>query len=563
LQRLLQERKPPPPADHHDRDEAQTKPSLFCRHGSLLDWRAWYDVLLRMVWGASQACRLGIIGSFAFVMACTEILGDDFFIRSGEGGGGGAGGTLAPGTFAFALESSQVDVVQNADAELAVTVTRGAGHTADVAVTVVGLPTGIAAAPLTVPGADTQGSLTLTAASDAEAGASTGVDVIADDGTSQQTVALEISVRAAPGSVDESFGLDGISVATLPTSDFREARGIIVLEDDSILLGSTADGASDSSAAVVRFEAEGDIDSTFGNDGFYVHDGGGDNTTTADLALSGSDIVLTGDAADASFVAMLVPGGTPHPDFTPPSPEDIFPQLFSGVAVSTGVNTSILCAGVIISNPALQRVTLDGVLDNSTSLGPTGGFQFAFWDNLRTLFVMGGSCNDEACLARADVLADPVDWGAAVHRPFGPGNLTAGLADADGRYYATGNDSGWKLARFIPAGLAQSGEDEFPYVVDDIAAGSEWAGALALRDSYLYVAGTVEDVAASEHHPAIARYSLAGERDQSFGEGGIVMFDSVVVPSAAGVEVGIQSNGRIIVAMANEDGALLVYRLWD
>jgi hypothetical protein len=105
--------------------------------------------------------------------------------------------------------------------------------------------------------------------------------------------------------------------------------------------------------------------------------------------------------------------------------------------------------------------------------------------------------------------------------------------------------------------------DEFPYVVDDIGAGSEWAAALALRGSYLYVAGTVQDVAASEHHPAVARYSLAGERDLTFGDGGLVTFDSVVVTSTAGVEVGIQDNGRIIVAMANQAGSLLVYRLWD
>ena len=117
------------------------------------------------------------------------------------------------------------------------------------------------------------------------------------------------------GSVDSTFGAGG-----LVTIDFSEgndqATGIAVLPDDRILLAGYASGLTSDSIAIARLEANGALDATFTGGGKF-------RTSYPTLPSLGRALylmpdgrfVVAGDAQDKLFVARFLPDGQPDLDF--------------------------------------------------------------------------------------------------------------------------------------------------------------------------------------------------------------------------------------------------------
>jgi uncharacterized delta-60 repeat protein len=142
------------------------------------------------------------------------------------------------------------------------------------------------------------------------------------------------------GSLDPGFGAGGVAVKNVATGAAGElARGIVVQSTGKIIVSGTiehagATDARDRDIALVRFDADGTVDPTFGVDG----------VVTLDLS--------TGEAVGTGFVADSVWGLARYPDDR---------------LVVSGAQKR---AGATDSDFAIVRLTADGVRD--TSFGDNG-----------------------------------------------------------------------------------------------------------------------------------------------------------------------------------------------
>ena len=127
---------------------------------------------------------------------CTCVLAS---CGGGSGGGDAGGGGSTPPPYAVALEADAIDIPQGSSARLLVSVTRQAGFTDDVAVTLDSPPAGLHAAAMTVPATRSAGILEIQVDPDAQLQAST-VRVLAQSGSSSVAMTATVTVGAAvPG----------------------------------------------------------------------------------------------------------------------------------------------------------------------------------------------------------------------------------------------------------------------------------------------------------------------------------------------------------------------------
>src|SRR5204862_2991570 len=77
------------------------------------------------------------------------------------------------------------------------------------------------------------------------------------------------------GSFDSTFDYDGKATTSLTGGDDR-GRGIVLQSDGKIVVAGTADsGTSSADFALVRYNADGTLDTTFSGDGKVTTDFGG------------------------------------------------------------------------------------------------------------------------------------------------------------------------------------------------------------------------------------------------------------------------------------------------
>ena len=129
-------------------------------------------------------------------------------------------------------------------------------------------------------------------------------DMLDDDGKGQISLA-----RLLPnGELDKSaFGANGKGTVITPLSNFQNAGGALALQaNGKIVLAGTIDAAN-KDLALVRFNANGSLDATFGGTGIVTTDLGG-NESGSDLVIQPNGrIIVVGktDASHSSDVLLL------------------------------------------------------------------------------------------------------------------------------------------------------------------------------------------------------------------------------------------------------------------
>jgi hypothetical protein len=466
----------------------------------------------------------------------------------------------------------RLELTQGQETRLRVHLTRHEGQATAVQVSAQELPEGVQAAPLSIPAEEVEGDLVLSSSTDATAGVLTSVQIRADTGETEARASVALFVRGKPGSLDESFGSDGIAaIRRKTTPGYAKPSELIVLDDDRLLVACTEEPTA---AVVLRLRADGMLDTDFAIDGrFEVASELGESVTQTYaegmMLTAAGRIRLVGEwssaSASGSYVLQLTGGGRPDPDFTPPSLDSLENLILRAVASDGEVPSRAIAVGTWFHNPLLLGLGYEGQPQGEsvpTTYSPVGGFNFVFWDPFEERFIMGGGCDGKACLARTDKFGDRSTWGVADHQTFDGFGMSDGLVDAEGRYYAVGSGAAWLIVRYDPAPLTTSGKDEFQVHHDDVGPRSDWATALALVGQSLYVAGVVDDVEQGKLRARLGRYSLEGVRDTSFADDGLYAF-MPAVHADSNVLLGVQSDGRLIVGMAAETGDLLFYRVWN
>jgi uncharacterized delta-60 repeat protein len=126
------------------------------------------------------------------------------------------------------------------------------------------------------------------------------------------------------GSLDTSFDGDGVAITDISVADTAGA-GVVVQSDGKIVVGGTTAGlGGPQDLALVRYNADGSLDATFGTNGITVLDFSGTFEFGTSLALQADDkIVLGGTASGAingvpindAFLVRVDTDGSVDPSF--------------------------------------------------------------------------------------------------------------------------------------------------------------------------------------------------------------------------------------------------------
>lgn len=189
----------------------------------------------------------------------------------------------------------------------------------------------------------------------------------------------------ARGGLVRRFGRRGVTAATIPLRP-ATAAAVAVQADGRIIVVGSVGGQGAQDLLLVRFNADGSMDSSFGTGGIQTSDVGASTESATDVAVQPDGaLVVVGSAhfaasnSSEAVVARYLPNGAPDPAFgtrgaTRFGSQDEF-SFTDARAVSLTREGGILVAGNAgyvgrSTIPVLARVRPDGSLD--PALGPQG-----------------------------------------------------------------------------------------------------------------------------------------------------------------------------------------------
>lgn len=374
--------------------------------------------------------------------------------------------------------------------------------------------------------------------------------------------AFVVAKFLASGDLDASFGNDGVAIKNVAVggSSLENARGVVVQSSGKVVIAGTVEhdvGASapfntDTDIALVRFNADGSLDTTFGTDGVAQHDlsTGTPNNPSTPTSIDGEDtqwslslaqgdkLVVHGTMRDESGDGD--PGTTRHDTdwaLVRLTADGALDTTFSGDGIVSldigGANASARAAtvltddsiigvgyttstvlGVSAQQPVLYKVTSSGVFDATFATTDFWTEDGVWHDFASPDDGLGGHKNAEA-------------YGAALQ---GTHLVTMGY----GPTYGSGSSTDWVSFRFD-----ENGDQDFSYgnasvSVDDGACyldpngwGDNGRFVLVLGDNRVMGLGRGSRAGASqpERDGMVAILSEDGVPDTSFGTGGHKLYD--------------------------------------
>lgn len=398
----------------------------------------------------------------------------------------------------------------------------------------------------------------------------------------------------ADGSPDSYFGVGGTVVLDLGGEGLDVARGVVVQDDGKIVIaGSSSDSFdSDSVIALARLGSDGTLDAGFGSAGVVTTNIAAMNEEALDvllqsdgrlvvvgyasLTVTNSDFAVLRYEADGTLDATF--GGTGVVITPLSSTRD---TAYTAVQQSDG---RLVVAGEtrsIGSDFAAVRYNADGTLDASfgtggiaaTDVGGSGDVARAVAYQSDGKIVLAGTAADvpDPHIALVRHEAD-----GSLDATFGAGGkvITSAsssfdeaadiLIQKDGKLVAVGStyvqhDNDFALARYDANGALDPGFGIAGRVITDIGNDDDYGAGIVQQSSGRLVVGGTTRLAASNHF-ALLRYNLDGSLDSSFGVGGKIT--TPVGPAGAAAFALIQqTDGRIVLAGYSDGGGATDFAL--
>ena len=392
------------------------------------------------------------------------------------------------------------------------------------------------------------------------------------------------STAAADGDLDPTFGSGG-KVTTDFSGRSNSASAIALQSDGKIVVAGdalTATGPPD--IAVARYNSDGSLDSSFGAGGRVTTDfaGRSDNGTSIAVQPDGKILVAGGaDFAATQFDFALVrynPNGSLDSTFGSGGKvnTDFNGGLDAASAIALQGDGRIVLAGFATAGDphmALARYNSNGTLDTTfgtggkviTNINGTRDFASAVAIQSDGKIVAGGSTVDSifsfVTFALARYNAD-----GSLDSTFGSGGKVTtkvvfgdgeddeifGLAiQPDGRILAAGRANfaqDFGLVRYQTNGALDTAFGTSGVVTTDFNGSIDRAFGMALQnDGKIVLAGAANLTTGSTGDFGLARYNPNGSLDSTFGAGGKVITDfGGNVDIARGVV--LQSDNRIVAA---------------
>jgi uncharacterized delta-60 repeat protein len=348
------------------------------------------------------------------------------------------------------------------------------------------------------------------------------------------------------GSLDTTFGGTGIVTTDFGGQDYARA---IALQSDGKIIAAGSGGVSNN-FALARYNTDGSLDTTFGTGGMVTTDFGGTDAIRG-LVIRPSDkkIVAVGfHGSTGNFdwaLARYFPNGTLDTTFG------------TGGTVLTDFGAVDQARGVVLTQGG--RFVVAGMTKMSNTKSDFALARYNPNGSLDPTFGVGGKVTTDFGafdLARAIVLQPDGKVVAGGYsgccgggRPAIKGQYDPDLAQ-DGLAPNTASD--FAMARYNTNGSLDTtfGPDGTGKVIADLFGNADHARALALQtDGKLIQAGNSATLTgALVDSTAVVRYNADGTLDTTFGNGGIVLTDIAPGLQEGARDVKVQADGKIVTA---------------
>jgi uncharacterized delta-60 repeat protein len=300
------------------------------------------------------------------------------------------------------------------------------------------------------------------------------------------------------GSLDRTFGTDGKVVAALDAGGDGSTAIAFPPDGKIVTAGSVIHNNFVLAFVAARFNPDGSLDQTFGDNGSV-------QTTFGDSAAEGNDVVLQ---ADGKIIVVGSTGAGSYSSFNNFALVRFNPD--GSLDQSFGVGGKVKSAKGTATSAVLQadgKIVVGGTYDT----GSSRGFMVARYNSNGTL---------DGTFATGGVTKTAIGSGDAFS--FGIGLLSDGRIVLGG-YSATTQDHDFTVACYNSNGALDQTFGTGGIAATDFSGGTDdIAYALAVqRDNKIVLGGRSGDYPTFNF--AIARYTNAGQLDQTFGTGGKVL----------------------------------------
>ena len=376
------------------------------------------------------------------------------------------------------------------------------------------------------------------------------------------------SAEGAPGALDASFGQGG-TVVTFLSTEGSAAHALVLQADGKLVaVGFNTPPETPNSyrqIALVRYDRDGSLDTSFGSDGVVETsiEGGYAEANAAVLQPDGK-IVVAGDyqmaAGGSEFaLARYTSDGSLDPSFgtdgiVRTQVEDVSSKAF-GVALQP--DGKIVAGGEATSSTgsgsAVVRYLPDGSLDTSfgnsgivfsTQPGENGFAALALQPDGK---ILGVGRNTPLTRYKADGTLDTSFGSGGISAASTPDAAALAL-QVDGKVVVVGGTANsFVLVRVNPDGVVDPSFGTAGVVTTPMGSGTAEASAVAIQpDRKIVAAGTTRPNSAALI--TVARYNVDGSLDPTFGSGGVATTQPSATSNPGAAALGLQQDGKIDVA---------------
>ncbi len=321
------------------------------------------------------------------------------------------------------------------------------------------------------------------------------------------------------GSLDTSFGNAGKVITPIgPSEDWGES--VAIQADGKILLGGFSHNGTNRDFALVRYNADGSLDSGFGTDGKVITPIGGSDDWGYGVAIQADGKILLGGRSynGSNYDFALVRYNT----------DGSLDTSFSGDGmVTTGFGSSSADAAYSVALQADGKILLAG--DSNVA----GTYDFAL-----VRYNSDGS------------LDTSFSGDGKLTTPVGTSSDYSGTVavQPDGKILQGGASSGdFALVRYNANGTLDATFDGDGKLTTAIGAFSDWGENLTVQPDGKIVFGGRASNGVDEDF-ALVRYNTDGSLDTSFSGDGKLTTGFSGSSSDGGYAVGIQADGKILLA---------------
>lgn len=392
------------------------------------------------------------------------------------------------------------------------------------------------------------------------------------------------AVGGRPLELDPSFDGDGRKTTPIGTGN-DAVRRVLVQLDGKYIVGGTSHNGSNNDFALVRYNQDGSLDPSFSGDGKATVDLGSSNDDLRAVALQADGKIvaagtrISGSARDFAVVRFNADGSLDSSfDGDGVVLTDFASSLDEGRSVAIQVDGKIVVAGYSLDNNkysfALTRYLANGALDATFSGDGKErtdvGASDAYADGVviapdGKIIAVGQSYNG----SNTDVaVVRYLPNGTRDVSFSGDGRQISGFGSGDDETYSVVVDSAGGViigghtnsgqAKFLLARYAADGTFDASWAVNGFAAvaisgtSQDFGRSLALQpDGRILIAGWSTDVGKQSF--ALMRFDSDGALDESFGVGGKVL-TAIGAGDDEGQSVAVASDGKIIVAGSSHNG---------